>query len=393
MKKVLFLDQSGKLGGAELCLLDIAKSIRSTCKVLLFSGGAFAEALEKEGIQVSVLQQDSIDFRKESGILDGIASSFQVVPLLLKVIRAVKDYDVIYANTPKALVIGALVNLVSRKTLIYHLHDIISESHFSTVNRFAISTLAKLADRVIANSYASKEAFIQASGAEDSDVSVVYNGFDIQKYDCEDGDRSQIRQALDIDDRFVVGHFSRLSPWKGQDVLLDALAKCPDDVVVLFVGDALFGEDDYVQALQQQVAREKLEHRVQFLGFRHDIPQLMSACDLIAHTSTAPEPFGRVIVEAMLCNRPVIGAKAGGAMELIEHGKTGWLCPPNDSEQLADCINYVRDRVENSKSVAKVAQEEARRRFSLTSVNAQILELIAPRQVQVKRDLSLEKLS
>jgi glycosyltransferase involved in cell wall biosynthesis len=51
----------------------------------------------------------------------------------------------------------------------------------------------------------------------------------------------------------------------------------------------------------------------------------MAACDLVTHTSTAPEPFGRVIVEAMLCGTPVIAAGAGGATELIEHGKTGWL--------------------------------------------------------------------
>jgi len=51
----------------------------------------------------------------------------------------------------------------------------------------------------------------------------------------------------------------------------------------------------------------------------------MTACDLVAHTSTVPEPFGRVIVEAMLCERPVVAAGAGGVVELVEPGKTGWL--------------------------------------------------------------------
>lgn len=63
------------------------------------------------------------------------------------------------------------------------------------------------------------------------------------------------------------------------------------------MGDALFGEQDYVQQLHQQVETLNLESQVKFLGFRSDIPQLMAACDLVAHTSTAPEPFGRVIVK------------------------------------------------------------------------------------------------
>lgn len=374
--KVLFLDQSGKLGGAELCLLDIAKSLRSTCKVLLFSDGAFVDALKAQKIPVSVLGERPIEFRKESSIRDGLTSSTQTVRLLSKVVKAAKDYDIIYANTPKALVIGALTSLISRKKLVYHLHDILSEEHFSATNRLIISKLSKLSDLAIANSFASKEAFIEAVG-DDVNIEVVYNGFDVQKYVDSHSARNQLRQSLDVDDKFVIGHFSRLSPWKGQHVLIDALANCPNDVVVLLVGDALFGEDDYVQTLRRKVVEGNLEHRVKFLGFRHDVSQLMSACDLVAHTSTAPEPFGRVIVEAMLCARPVIAANAGGAVELIEQGRTGWLCSPNDSEQLTERISYIYNNRTYCQDIAKSAQRQAQQRFSLASINAQILDLLA----------------
>ena len=106
---------------------------------------------------------------------------------------------------------------------------------------------------------------------------------------------------MGLGDRFVIGHFSRLSPWKGQHILLEALVHCPADVVAILVGDALFGEQDYVQTLKAQVESLGLQNRVHFLGFRSDIVPLMHACDVVAHTSTAPEPFGRVIAEAMLC--------------------------------------------------------------------------------------------
>ncbi|NES00798.1 MAG: glycosyltransferase family 4 protein, partial [Symploca sp. SIO1B1] len=176
--------------------------------------------------------------------------------------------------------------------------------------------------------------------------------------------------------QFVVGHFSRLSPWKGQHILLEALAHCPDDVTAILVGDALFGEQDYVEHLHQQVAKLGLEKRVKFLGFRSDIVSLMTACDLIAHTSTAPEPFGRVIVEAMLCGKPVVAAEAGGAIELVETGKTGWLVTPGNPQQLAEVITTCRQQPEYAATIAQESQRQASQRFNLTNINQQINQLL-----------------
>ncbi len=62
----------------------------------------------------------------------------------------------------------------------------------------------------------------------------------------------QLRQQLGLEGKFVVGHFSRLAPWKAQHILIAALAQCPPEVTAILVGDALFGEQDYVQKLHQQ---------------------------------------------------------------------------------------------------------------------------------------------
>ncbi len=138
----------------------------------------------------------------------------------------------------------------------------------------------------------------------------------------------------------------------------------------------MFGEKDYVQQLHHQVHSLKLEHRVKFLGFRSDIPQLMAACDLVAHTSTAPEPFGRVIVEAMLCGRPVVAAAAGGAKEIVEHGKTGWLVPPGNAAKLADIITTACDHPSQTEAIAEQGRKRAQQQFDLTVVNAQINQLL-----------------
>lgn len=374
--KILFLDQSGKPGGAELCLIDIAKPYRDSCLVGLFADGSFRHLLEQQHIPVQILATGAIQVYKESSLVQGLGSLAQLVPLITKVVRLSRKYDLIYANTQKALVVGAIASFFSRRPLVYHLHDILSLDHFSRTNRsLAVNLANRFASLVIANSKASQAAFIEAGGRPDI-TEVVYNGFQPEAYLNSESQTSQVRQEVQIDGQFLVGHFSRLSPWKGQHVLLEALVHCPEEVSAIFVGDALFGEQDYVQRLHQQVAALRLEKRVRFLGFRSDIASLMAACDLVVHTSIAPEPFGRVIIEAMLCGRPVIAAAAGGAVELVETGKTGWLIPPGEPLPLAVAITSCCNQSEHTASIAREAQSQATRRFHLTNINQQLAQLL-----------------
>jgi glycosyltransferase involved in cell wall biosynthesis len=374
--KILFLDQTGQWGGAELALIDIARPYQDSCLVGLFADGPFKQLLEQQQIPVLVLATQPIQVHKGSSWAQGLGSLGQLVPLIAQVVRLSREYDLIYTNTQKALVVGSLASFFSRCPLVYHLHDILSADHFSPINRRIAVTLANhFASLVIANSKATQAAFVEAGGRPDI-TKVIYNGFEPELYQTRDSDRCQVRQLLGLEGRFVVGHFSRLSPWKGQHILIEALARCPEDVTALLVGDALFGEQDYVQHLHERVAALGLEERVRFLGFRSDIVQLMSACDLVAHTSTLPEPFGRVIVEAMLCGRPVVAAEAGGVVELVEQGVTGWLVPPGEPQQLAKVITICRNQPEHSATIAHQAQLQANQRFHLTTINQQISQLL-----------------
>ncbi|MBD0343954.1 MAG: glycosyltransferase family 4 protein [Coleofasciculus sp. Co-bin14] len=374
--KILFLDQSGKPGGAELCLSDIAKPYRDNCLVGLFADGSFRHLLEQQHIPVQVLATQPIQVRKESSFAQGLGSMSSLVPLIKRVVQNAREYDLIYANTQKALVVGAMASFLSRRPLVYHLHDILSLDHFSRTNRRIAVTLANAqASLVIANSQASQTAFIEAGGRPEI-TEVVYNGFDPEFYQSDESSIRQLKQQLGLDGKFIIGHFSRLSPWKGQHILLEALSQCPEGAVAIFVGEALFGEQEYEQHLHQRVAELGLEKRVEFLGFRCDIPQLMAVCDLVAHTSTAPEPFGRVIVEAMLCGRTVVAAKAGGAVELVEPGITGFLVPPGEPSLLAEVITTCYNQPEHTIAIAHQARKTASQRFHLTSINQQMAQLL-----------------
>ncbi|MEH2401772.1 glycosyltransferase family 4 protein [Nostoc sp.] len=375
--RILFLDQSGKPGGAELCLIDIAKLYGDRALVGLFADGPFKDLLQQNHIPVEVLATQAIEVHKESSLVQGLKSLGQLAPLITKVVKIAREYDLIYANTQKALVVGALASFFSRRPLVYHLHDILSTEHFSKTNlRIAVNLANRFASLIIANSQASQTAFLQAGGRSDI-IEVVYNGFEPKIYQTDKSDINKLQQQLGLSGKFVVGHFSRLAPWKGQHILIDALAKCPQEVTAILVGDALFGEQDYVQQLHQQVTQLGLENRVKFLGFRSDIPQLMAACDLVAHTSTSPEPFGRVIVEAMLCGKPVVAAKAGGVMELVEHGLNGFLVTPGEPQELAQVIITCLQETEITASIANNARIIASERFDIAIINQQIAQLLS----------------
>jgi glycosyltransferase involved in cell wall biosynthesis len=375
--KIFFLDQSGDPGGAELCLIDIALLYRETCLVGLFADGGFKDLLEENDIPVTVLSSKAIQVRKDSSLLQGFSSLRQLIPLMIQTVHFSRNYDLIYANTPKALIVGAIVSCLRQCPMVYHLHDILSSDHFSWINRkLAVIIANRFASLIISNSKATTKAFNDAGGSSRL-VKVVYNGFNPEAYQVQNEQASLLRQELQFDGQFIIGHFSRLGPWKGQHILLDALQHCPKNISAIVVGGAFFGVENYVKQLHQKVKELKLMDRVKFLGFRTDIPLLMSACNLITHTSTAPEPFGRVIVEAMLCGTPVIAANAGGAAEIIEHDKTGWLTPPGNVHQLANVICQCHNNPEHTYGVAKAAKDYATQKFNLSNTSQQIKVLLS----------------
>lgn len=337
----------------------------------------FRRLLEQHSIPVEVLKEQPIKVRKNSGAIQGFKSLSQLIPLIFRVIKKAKNYDIIYANTQKALVVGALASFFTNCTFVYHLRDILCPSHFSPTNRRLVIILAnRFTDLVIANSHATQKAFIEAGGRKEL-TEVIYNGFEPKKYEVPDTEVSRIKQEYGLNGQFVVGHFSRLSSWKGQHILLEALKHCPIDVTAILVGDCLFGEDDYAESLHRLVKQLKLEERVKFLGFQSNVVPLMHACDLIAHTSTSPEPFGRVIIEGMLCGRPVVGTASGGVPELIETGQTGWLLTPGNSQQLAEVICTVKNQPKQAKNIAFHAKKQACQKFQLDSINQQISQLLS----------------
>jgi len=376
--KILFLDQSGELGGAELSLLDLAGILRAHCKVITFADGPFSTALQERGIPHELCPL-GIDYAKAGGgALRLLRQSPQVTSLVRRIARESKSFDVIVANTPKAALIGALASRFAGSVFIYHLRDILSAEHFSRLNLRLLVWAGNVARWVICNSEATQNAFV-ASGGNRNRTSVVYNGFDPSPFDQVDAEGvRKLRDSLKLSSStLTILIAGRLTPWKGQHVLLDALRKLPD-AQALVVGEALFTDEDraYAGRLKELAQEAELAGRVHFLGFRTDLPLLYAACDVVVHASTAPEPFGRVIVEGMLAGKPVIATNAGGAREIVRHGETGLLVEPGNSSTLAEALNELRKNPERREQLAGAAKADALARFSLGGVVSQFRKVL-----------------
>ncbi|WP_208116438.1 glycosyltransferase family 4 protein [Paraburkholderia sp. BL10I2N1] len=377
---VLFVDQSGQLGGAELCLLPLASSWTARREVLLLADGPFRKRLESLGVQVEL----TCDARVSRISKDAVRVGWlMALPGIIRQARAIahraRSFDVLFLNTQKALVLGALGKPLHRKRIVWHLHDILSAEHFGPVQRLIVKWLTRLAvDHVIANSRASAFSLVELAKCAPESVPVVHNGVDMDVFRSIDAsDLGALRKRLGLPETaYLAGLFGRLSPWKGQHVALDALAKLPDVHLVL-VGAALFGEEAYVISLRAQAARLGIEDRLHFAGFHDDAPAWMKAMDVILHTSTVPEPFGRVIIEGMAAGRPVIASAAGGVMEIVRHGKNGWLVEPDNAAALVDAVQTLRAEPDLAQRLASQALIDVKRHFSLEAYLTQMTNAIA----------------
>ena len=357
------------LGGAELCLLDVAAHLRERSTVALMAEGPFRARLEARGVRTVVLEEAaSLQQVKRESRVPGPGAVGAVFGAARAVSRLARDYDVVYANSQKAFIVACVAAAFARKPVLWHLHDILDPTVFSRINIGVDVFLANhVASRVIANSQATARALV-ARGGTRARVSVIYNGLDPAIVAAvTDAEAAALRASLGLGAGPVLGLFGRIAPWKGQDVAIRAMALLADrpNVQLLIVGDALFGEESYAAEMRALVAQLGLESRVRFLGFRSDVPVLMRAVDVLVHTSTAPEPFGRVIAEGMLAERPVVATAGGGASEIVQAGVTAWQVPPNDPAALAAAIRDVLADPPRARAVALAGKTDALARFTL----------------------------
>jgi glycosyltransferase involved in cell wall biosynthesis len=172
----------------------------------------------------------------------------------------------------------------------------------------------------------------------------------------------------------LLGVVAQLSPWKGQDTAIDALALLRAeglDAHLLLIGSAKFvaratrfDNEGYVARLRALVADAGLQERVSWLGEREDVPELVRALDVLLLPSWE-EPFGRALIEAMALGVPVIATNVGGPPEIVEEGREGYLLPPREPRAWAQAIGRLAESPECRVEMGRAGRRRVEREFTV----------------------------
>jgi glycosyltransferase involved in cell wall biosynthesis len=170
----------------------------------------------------------------------------------------------------------------------------------------------------------------------------------------------------------------RLSPRKGSDIAIDAVAelrRTGHDVRLDLAGAVFAGYEWYERQLRDQVGRLGLTGMVRFLGFVPTVWDAYRTAD-IGLVPSRVEPFGNVAVESQLAGRPVVVARTQGLTEIVDDGRTGLVVPPGDPGALAAGVATLLDDWPRARAMADTALTEARQRFGPTRYRAEIADLV-----------------
>jgi glycosyltransferase involved in cell wall biosynthesis len=179
--------------------------------------------------------------------------------------------------------------------------------------------------------------------------------------------RAAARAALDLPaDAFVCAILGRISTWKGQDVLIRALAQLGGDpgALVLVAGDPWQGEEGRLEDLRALAASLGVAERVRFAGFRPDVENVYGAADVVAVPSTQPDPLPNSALEAAAAGCCVVAADHGGLPEIVRDGVTGRLVAPGDAGALAAALADLRADPARRERLGAAAAADVRERFA-----------------------------
>jgi glycosyltransferase involved in cell wall biosynthesis len=237
-------------------------------------------------------------------------------------------------NAVKPHIIGALTRKQKDVPLIWYMHDGLEER---VVSRKLLALLSRRCDMAICISEYVASQFREYVSAS-VPAHVVYNIVDLNRFHPEALPPADLRKGLD---EIWFGMVGAITPLKGHDIFLDTaervLRQLPQ-AVFLIVGSNPYVTEaglQYEDLLRRRVGSSSLLGRVKFVGFRDDVPSVLSQLDVLVQPNRGPEGLGRSVLEAMACGVPVIAVDKWGPAELIEHGRSGLLFPPRDAEKLA----------------------------------------------------------
>ena len=326
---------------------------------MLPDGGQLAADLRDADVEVlarplAVVRRALLTPRGLAAIAAGAVRDAAV---LSKLVHA-REVALVHSNT-SVILSGAAAAAVARVPHIWHVREIYAGSDFER----AWPAFRRVLLSAAVLPCVSRATAIQFGASPRARV--VPDGLAI---DPRRAPRAAARAALGVpDDAPVIAVLGRVSGWKGQDVLVRALAE-PElsarGAVALIAGSAWPGAEERTDAVRELARALEVEARVRFVGFRDDVENVYGAADIVAVPSTAPDPLPGAAIEAAAAGCAVVASAHGGLPEIIRDGRTGRLVAPGDPSALARATAQLLDDPGARARLGAAAAADVRERFA-----------------------------
>lgn len=381
-RRIAFVDQAEDVGGAEQSLLELLPQLdRRRYQPLLLhtAGAAWPSAPELADIpHLPVLTRSPLLEAKRDELRPGILASYRHVSAARRPVaelrRAIIEQraDLLHTNALKSHLLGGMAATLARVPLVWHVRDILTEP---PARKWLLQTARSFKPYVIAISEAVADQFTPLRHL--LRLRVIHNGIPLDKFQAgPPSPQLQAELGLTADDEVVLV-VGRLTPWKGHQMLLQAMA----DVVrqrprarLLIAGTTTFWETTYEQELRGLTGRLGIGERVQWLGYRADVAELLRLCDVFVLPSVN-EPFGRAVVEAMATAKPVVALRSGGIPEIMRDGACGYLVNPGATGELAGAMTRLLADPELAEAMGQEGRRRANRYFDIRRVAREVQEV------------------
>ena len=342
LPKICVLCAIPGLGGAEFSLLETVRHLRGSYEFHLIvpAEGPLSRSAEAAGAKVWILPwPNALSRTGETARRPSPAKIVRAAACLLPFTRQFSQLlekigpAAIITNAVKAHLIGALARKPKHVPLIWYMRDGL-EDRF--VSRTLLALMSRRCDVALCISeYVAAQFREHISQKVPSQV--IYNIVDLERFHPGAAPAPDLPKKPE---EVWFGMAGAITPLKGQDVFLRAAERVAAELpnaAFLIAGSNPYHTEAGLR-YEEQLRRElpsSLAGRVRFVGFRHDMPGVLSRLDVLVQPNRGPEGLGRSVLEAMACAVPVVAVDRWGPAELVQHGETGLLFPPLDAETLA----------------------------------------------------------
>ena len=341
------------VGGVERGTVDFAGYLvgQGHRSIVVSNGGALVSLLESKGSKHYQLPVQ----RKN------IWTVFQCVKHLERIIREEK-IDIVHARSRVPAWIGYFATRKTEAEFVTTCHGYYSTNPFSRVMGWG-----KL---VIVISEVIGRHMIDHFGVHPENIRLVHRSVDLSKFHFRERQAGQ--------SSFSVAIIGRITPLKGHAYFLKAMAKVIRQrpyIRVRVIGDAPDNKEAYKESLLLLTKRLGIEDKVEFLGNRNDIPQLLQETDALVLATITQEAFGRVLIEAQAIGVPVVATKVGGVLDIVEHEKTGLLVLPQDPDGIANAIMRIMNEPKLVSDMIREARRRVEERYTLAQMAVGTLQV------------------